>query len=149
VFDLPPACLSDPDAPTNRSTIGIDGLALCRCESSADEASKRAACKAVGEHDHFGGPERTGGEQSEGSTLFSIDVGLSRRCRHSVLPFNDHVETLAPYPLQEDRGPASGTGGSHAVDITRERRGIPQAEKCPAIRYCESVAGRTRRLGPC
>jgi hypothetical protein len=61
--------LSDPDAP-NQTPISLDGLVLCHCESGADKAGQRAACKAVGEHDRFGSTERTAGEQLERSTLF-------------------------------------------------------------------------------
>jgi len=69
VFDHPPTGLSDPDAP-NQTPISLDGLVLCHCESGADKAGQRAACKAVGEHDRFGSTERTAGEQLERSTLF-------------------------------------------------------------------------------
>jgi len=57
--------------------ISIDGPALCHCESGADETGQRAACKAVGEHDHFGGTERTAGEQLECPALFRVDATLS------------------------------------------------------------------------
>jgi len=77
-FDHPPPGLSDPDAP-DRLPISLDGLALCRCcESGADEAGQRAPCNAVGEHDHFGGAERTAGEQLECPALLRVDATLSR-----------------------------------------------------------------------
>jgi hypothetical protein len=67
----------DPDAP-DRLPISLDGLALYRCcESGADQAGQRAACKAVGEHDHFGRTKRTAGEQLECPTLFRVDATLS------------------------------------------------------------------------
>jgi len=77
-FDHPPTDLSDPDAPTNRTPISIDGPALRHCESGADEAGQRGASKAVGEHDRHAGTERTAGEQLERPTLFRVDATLSR-----------------------------------------------------------------------
>jgi hypothetical protein len=49
---------------------------LCHCESGADEAGQRAACKAVGERDRLAGTERTAGEQLERPTLFRVDATL-------------------------------------------------------------------------
>jgi hypothetical protein len=45
-------------------------VSCCHCESGADEAGQRAACKAVGKHDRFGSAERTAGEQLERAPLF-------------------------------------------------------------------------------
>jgi hypothetical protein len=75
VFDHPPTSLRDPDAPNQTP---ISRVVLRHCESGADQAGQRTACKAVGEHDRLAGTERTAGEQLERPTLLRVDATLSR-----------------------------------------------------------------------